>query len=87
MTAARALLRPYRIELVSCAVLAVLMVAIGVGTWLRMQAFGIPDACFQTAAPAACAQFAPGPIEAYYRALQTLGPAAYGAELAVPIIS
>src|SRR5262249_12974542 len=87
VSAARALLRPHRIEIVSCSVLAVVMVAIGVGTWLRMNTFGIPDACFIPDAPAQCAVFRPGPMEAYYEALRTLGPAAFVAALAIPVIS
>jgi hypothetical protein len=88
MTGWRALLRPYRVELVASGVLAAVMVVIAGGAMLRMRAFGIPGACFSPARAqvAGCEQFGPGEFNAYYAALGEMLPPAVGATTVVPML-
>jgi hypothetical protein len=88
MTLLRAVLLPLRIELVASLVLTVAMIAIGVGTAVRMAAFGIPAACFGSGASSTpgCDAFIPDKTGAYFDALVLLLPAAFAATVAVPIV-
>jgi hypothetical protein len=89
VTALWAVLRPHRIELVASLILAVAMVAIGVGTALRMAAFAIPAACFGPTASSTpgCEAFTPDKTGAYFDALTLLLPPAFAATVAVPIVA